>query len=200
MMVNDDLRTKVREELPQIAEISSRQLKDKVVEAWAMALAGSSFNAIAEIPASSQPGRPELIGCTQADHIRGVARLAIRLADELMEMFPELPIDRDILVAGAICHDVGKPWEYDPQNQARWQASPGKSGWPSIRHPGYGVHICLTVGLPEQVAHTAGGHSGEGELITRSLENTIVHHADCAFWETLETGGMLSPVEGHPKS
>ena len=159
-----------------------------------MALANSSFEAIADIPSSSNPGKPKLTGHTQADHIRGVARLAILLADELTAMFPELAIDRDILVAGAICHDVGKPWEYGPGNQARWQASPGKVGWPSIRHPGYGVHICLTVGLPEAVAHTAGGHSAEGELIKRSLENTVLHHADYAFWEALEAGGMLSPA------
>lgn len=194
MTVTDDLRARVGEELPQIAEIGSAGLRAKVVEAWAMALAGSSFNAIADIPGSSQPGRPVLTGYTQADHIRGVSRLAIRLADELTDMFPELPIDRDILVAGAICHDVGKPWEYDPENQARWQATPETTGWPSIRHPGYGVHICLTVGLPEPVAHMAGGHSGEGELVKRSLENTILHHADYAFWATLEAGGMLTAV------
>ena len=191
MTATDELRTRVREELPQIGEIGSQALQRKVVEAWAMALAGSSFNSIADIPASSQPGRPELTGYTQADHIRGVARLAIRLAEELTAMFPELSIDRDILVAGAICHDVGKPWEYDPRNQARWQASPATTGWPSIRHPAYGVYICLTAGLPEAVAHMAGGHSGEGELVRRSLENTVLHHADYAFWSTLEAGGML---------
>ena len=55
----------------------------------------------------------------------------------------------------------------------------------------YGVHLALTVGLPEAVAHTAGAHSGEGELITRSLENTIVHQADYAYWHILERAGLL---------
>jgi hypothetical protein len=53
------------------------------------------------------------------------------------------------------------------------------------------VHLALTVGLPEAVAHTAGAHSGEGELIVRSLENTIVHHADHAFWQILARAGRL---------
>jgi hypothetical protein len=53
------------------------------------------------------------------------------------------------------------------------------------------VHLCLTVGLPEGVAHIAGGHSGEGELIQRSLEATIVHHADYAFWHVLAAGGLM---------
>jgi hypothetical protein len=55
----------------------------------------------------------------------------------------------------------------------------------------YGAHIALTVGLPEVVAHTAGGHSAEGENVLRSLEATIVHYADRAFWRVLARAGML---------
>ena len=191
MSITNEQRARVRRELPQVAEIVDPELREKVVEAWAVALDRSSFNAIAEIPASGNPGMPTLIGGTQADHVRGVTQLAMLLGDELQRQFPALPLDRDLLVAGALCHDVGKPWEFDPENQARWQASPRKAGRPSIRHPAYGVHICLTVGLPEEVAHMAGAHSGEGELVERSLENTIVHHADYAFWRTAEAGGLL---------
>ena len=191
MSITHEQREHVRHELPQVAEIVDLELREKVVEAWAVALAGSSFNAIAEIPASGNPGMPTLIDGTQADHIRGVTQLAMLLGDEMQRQFPELHVDRDLLIAGALCHDVGKPWEFDPVNQARWQAAPGKAGRPSIRHPAYGVHICLTVGLPEAVAHMAGAHSGEGELIERSLENTIVHHADYAFWRVAGAGGLL---------
>jgi putative nucleotidyltransferase with HDIG domain len=191
MLVADALRAKVREELPEVEAIADSALREKVVEAWAMALAGSSFGAISEIRPSGNPDTPPLKRGTQTDHIRGVARLAMKLADELTLMFPELNVDRDLLIAGALCHDVGKPWEFDPANQARWKSAPRAAGWPSIRHPGYGVYICLTVGLPEEVAHIAGGHSGEGELITRSLENTIVHHADYSFWRILDAGGLL---------
>ena len=94
-------------------------------------------------------------------------------------------IDRDLLIACALCHDVGKPFEFSPSNQARWKANPAASGFPAIRHPAYGVHLALTVGLPEAVAHAAGCHSGEGELVVRGLENTIVHNADRAFWSNL---------------
>ena len=194
MSNTDGQRARIRKELPQIAEIADAKLRDLVVEAWAVALAGSSFDAIADIPPSGNPGTPKLVDGTQADHICGVTRLAILLADDLQQQFPALTIDRDLLVAGALCHDVGKPWEFDPVNQARWNASPGKTGRPSIRHPAYGVHICLTVGLPEAVAHMAGAHSGEGELVERSLENTIVHHADYAFWEAAKAGGLLTDL------
>ena len=36
-------------------------------------------------------------------------------------------------------------------------------------------------------------HSGDGELLVRSLENTIIHHADYAFWGIARAGGLLEP-------
>ena len=105
--------------------------------------------------------------------------------------FPELSIDRDLLIACGLCHDVGKPYEFDPLNQERWRSDPGATGFPAIRHTQFGTHVCLTVGLPEEVCHAAGCHSGEGELVRRSLHVTIVHHADYAFWGALRAGGQL---------
>ena len=80
-----------------------------------------------------------------------------------------------------------------PANRKRWKANQKQFGRPSIRHPAFGAHICLTVGLPEEVAHIAMAHSGEGELLVRSLECMIVHQADYTFWYTLLAGGQLKP-------
>jgi hypothetical protein len=55
------------------------------------------------------------------------------------------------------------------------------------------VHLCLTAGLPEEVAHIAGAHSGEGELLIRSLECTIVHLADIGYWTMALAGGLIRP-------
>ena len=133
--VTDALRQRIRAELPEVEEITDAALRDQVVEAWAWAIAASSFQAIGDIKPSGNPDTPPLKSGTQADHMRGVTRLAMRIADELTDMFPDLPVNRDILIAGALCHDVGKPWEFDPENQARWKKSPKRVGFPSIRHP-----------------------------------------------------------------
>lgn len=194
----DELRARVCEELPEVEEIENADLRSKVVEAWALALARSSYGAIAEIEPSGNPGVMTLKRGTQIDHIRGVTRIAMRVADELQAMFPEIGINRDILIAGALCHDVGKPWEFDPENRKRWEAQPRAAGLPSVRHPAYGAHICFTVGLPEEVAHCAAAHSGEGELLNRSLENTIVHHADYTFWGVLQAGDIIVPESVPP--
>ncbi|MFC0384452.1 HD domain-containing protein [Muricoccus vinaceus] len=187
------LRERMREELPEVGQIRDEGLRDKVLDVWALAIARSSYNSIRDMPPAGNPGSMLLIRGDQTDHIRGVTRLAVSIADEMAASNPDLPIDRDIVVAGGLCHDVGKPWEFDPENRRRWEASPRGAGLPSLRHPAYGAHLCLTVGLPEEVAHIAGYHSGEGELLVRSLENTIVHTADIGYWSIMLAGGLITP-------
>ena len=190
----------MREELPEFAQISDQEMQAKAVEAWAYALAHSSFTSIREIPPAGNPDYNEARRGYETDHLRGVTRLAIGIAREMGAAYPEaLAIDMDVIVAGGLVHDVGKAWEFDPVNRARWKASQKQFGRPSIRHPAYGAHICLTVGLPEEIAHIAMAHSGEGELLVRSLECMIVHQADYTFWNTLLAGGQLSPRRSRPR-
>jgi putative nucleotidyltransferase with HDIG domain len=189
--VTDTLRRQIEAELPEIAEIRDRDLRVRCVEVWAVAIANSSYSSIRQLPPSGNPGRMVLKRGDQTDHIRGVTRLAIAIADEFTASNPDMAIDRDIVVAGGICHDVGKPWEYDPDNRRRWEGDPRKAGLPSLRHSTYGAHLCLLVELPEAVAHIASGHSGEGELLVRSLENTIVHMADIGYWSTMLAAGLI---------
>ncbi len=187
----EELRQGVVESLPEVNEIKDEGLRGLVIEAWAFALSQSEFTSIDQIRGSGVPDSPALKDGTQAEHLRGVARMAHGLADGLEEVHGDIGIDRDLLWACALCHDVGKPFEFSLKNQARWKADVGAVGFPSIRHSVYGVHVALTVGLPEAVAHTAGAHSAEGELIQRSLENTLVNSADHAYWAAMERAGQL---------
>ena len=191
--VTDAHRRQVREELPEVALIGDRGLQEKVVEAWAYALVNSSFKSIRDIPPAGNPDVNEAKRGDQTDHLRGVTRLAIGIAKEMASAYPELAIDTDVIIAGGLVHDVGKAWEFDPANRDRWKRSQKRFGRPSVRHPAYGAHICLSVGLPEEIAHIAMAHSGEGELLVRSLECMIVHQADYTFWNTLLAGGLLKP-------
>jgi putative nucleotidyltransferase with HDIG domain len=192
------LRDGVRTSLPELAEIQDTDLRDKVVEAWAMALAESEFARIDDIPPTGVPGSPAMLRGTQADHMRGVARMAIALADGLEQVLGPLGVDRDELIAAALCHDVGKPFEFSPRNLERWRANPAAAGNPSIRHPVYGVHLALLAGLPESVVHVVGAHSmlAEGSFVVPSLANVIVQYADIAFWKILERAGLLE--QQHP--
>src|SRR5262249_2108954 len=155
----------VRASLPEVDQIGDTHLREQVIDAWALSLSRSEFERIEDIPASGNPGSPAMTRGTQADHIRGVTRLAVAIADTMEAQVGPLGIDRDLLIAAALCHDVGKPFEFSFENQERWQGDPRVAGYPALRHTLYGVHIALTVGLPEAVAHVAGTHSAEGQFI-----------------------------------
>jgi len=193
--ITEPMRQAVLEEMPEIGWIEDIELRTKVLNAWAAALAASGFARLGDLKPSGNYDSMPLRTGTQADHIRSVTRIALAMAQELDQLFPGFKYNRDILIAGGLCHDIGKVWEFDPDNVNRWRADPAAAGMPSIRHPGYGVHICLTLELPETVAHVAGGHSAEGELVQRSLENTIIRWADHSFWKIVEAGGQLDDVD-----
>lgn len=191
--ITDSVRQSVREDFPEIAGIEDATLRDKVVEAWAHALCESSFERARDIPGAGNPGDFELIRGNQTDHIRAVARIALQFVDEFTEYYPEAEIDRDIVLAGAIIHDVGKAFEFDPVNLKRWNDDPSRAGQPSLRHSVFGAHVCLSVGLPEELAHIALGHSREGQHIGLSLECMFVRMADHTWWDLAGAAGLLKP-------
>lgn len=196
--VTDALRRTVVEDLPEIEEIRTDVLRTKAIEAWAFALAHSSFGRISDIEPGGNPGMNVLKRGSQADHLRGVARLALQIADTFIAQRPEVRIDRDVVLTGALCHDVGKPYEFDPVNQARWAEDPSATGQPTLRHTVFGTYVCLAVGLPEEIAHIACAHSLEGQHIGVSSECMIVRHADHAYWSVAGALGLLTPESLRP--
>ena len=130
MATMDELRASVRRSFPELDVIEDADLRDKVVEAWAFALSQTEFTAIEQIRGSGNPTTPRLKQGTQTEHLRGVARIALAMADSLEQVVGPVGINRDLLIACALCHDVGKPFEFSPRNQARWQADPAAVGYP----------------------------------------------------------------------
>jgi len=192
MKIDQTIRQGVIESLPEAKLIGSKELREKLYDAWAMSLGESGFKKIEEIRPSGLPDTPPLKAGTQADHLRSVARLAAAIARELKENFEGFDVSMDEVIAGGLCHDLGKPYEFDTENQRRWKTEPGKTGLPSISHPYHGVYVALCAGLPEEIVHIAAAHAREGEVnMERSLVAEIVHFADQAFWRVLDKGGSL---------
>ena len=192
----EPLRQGVLESLPELELIKDEVLRNKCVDAWALALSETEFESIDEIRGSGNWDTPTMKGPrTQATHLRAVTMMAVGMARALEEVVGPLRIDYDVLLAAGLCHDLGKPFEFSPRNHTRWRERPQTAGWPSVRHPVYGAHIALTVGLPEAVVNAVSGHSREGEFIRRSLETTVVHTADKGFWHIMTIAGEMDSEE-----
>lgn len=189
--ITEETRNGVLEDFPEISQIADENIRKGVVEAWSHALCCSDFERISDIPPDGNPGAPVLKSGTQADHVRGVFRYAQVIAREFEQTYPQVNIDWAVLLAGAACHDVGKPYEFDPANRKRWALDPAATGQPTFRHSVFGMYICLIAGLPEEIAHIAVGHSFEGNHMGVSAECMIVRQADHGWWHVAGALGLV---------
>ena len=182
--LDPEIRAGVFKTLPQMMEIQNEELREKVADAWAFSLQINGYKHIEDMPGSGMPEASSL--GDQSMHIRAVGYNAVSLYENLCKAYErDMGLDRDMLIACALLHDVGKPYEYNPENRARWAANYKFTGAPSARHPAYGTYIAITCGLPEEVVHVCACHSPEGRFVTRSAYATLVHYADDGSWFSL---------------
>jgi putative nucleotidyltransferase with HDIG domain len=161
---------------PELDWISDAVLREKTAATWQLALEKSVLKAedLGRIPFTLLCG-PDLKVSFMA-HKRCVVQVARDAGAKMNEFFgDDLPVNMDVLISGAILADVGKLLEYelDPDGKA----VQGKYGQ-YLRHPFSGVSLAEECGLPPEVCHIIAAHAHEGDLIKRTTEAYIVHHAD----------------------
>jgi len=159
---------------PEIEWIEDRDLREKVLATWVRAFELSPLTPedLNRIPFTLLiPGCP----VTFMEHKRCVVHVARRSAESMQEFFgSNLPIHMDTVIAGAILADVGKLLEYEKVEGSARQSKRGEA----LRHPFTGVALAMMCGVPDAVCHIISAHAGEGDLVKRSTEAYIVHHAD----------------------
>ena len=159
---------------PEIQWISDSKLREQVTEAWIKALERSPLKPddLNQIPFTLLvPNCP----ITFMEHKRCVVHIARKAAESMTEfMGNALPIDLDTVIAGAILADVGKLLEYEKVNGKACQSKRGEM----LRHPFTGVALAMQCGVPDAVCHIIAAHAAEGDLVKRTTEAYIVHHAD----------------------
>lgn len=117
------------------------------------------------------------------EHTRAVTLSCVGVADAFEKVYGEKnAVNRDYLIAGALIHDVGKLLEYTMVDGKTVKSEYGAL----LRHPFSGVVLAALQGVPLEVLHMIAGHAREGDLVQRSREAIIVHHADFTNFETLK--------------
>lgn len=192
MISQAKIRENVIAALPEAKDIKDKDLREKVYDAWTLSLSQNGYERIEDLPGSGLVGLPAIKNGTQVEHLRGVARLALALAKEMKAMFPDFNVNFDEVIAAGLCHDLGKPYEYNPKNRKKWEENPALYGFPPFRHPIYGAHIALSVGMPETVAHAIGAHSKEGSHLTRSILGALIRYGDVVFWGLTDKALLLT--------
>jgi putative nucleotidyltransferase with HDIG domain len=170
----DSLSQAVEKLWPELEWITDRGLRGKVAATWVRAFELSPLTPedLDHIPFTLLvPECP----ATFMEHKRCVVHVARRSAEAMIEFLGRtLKIDLDTVIAGAILADVGKLLEYEMVDGKARQSQRGEF----LRHPFTGVALAMGCGVPEAVCHIIAAHAAEGDLLKRTTEAIIVHHAD----------------------
>lgn len=166
---------------PELMWIQDIDLREKTAKTWELALQKSVISAddLQKIPFTLLAG-PDLKVSFMA-HKRCVVHVARDAGNKMNEFFKDdLPVNMDVLIAGAILADVGKLLEYELDADGKsFQGKYGKY----LRHPFSGVSLAEQCGVPAEVCHIIAAHAGEGDLVKRTVEACVVHHADFMTFE-----------------
>jgi len=169
------VREIVKQLWPEIDWIEDCQLREQVTQTWIRALERSPLKPedLNQIPFTLLVANCPI---TFMEHKRCVVHIARDSARAMQKfMGRSLPVDIDTVIAGAILADVGKLLEYElgPDGKSR-QSERGEA----LRHPFTGVALAMECGVSDAVCHVIAAHAAEGDLVKRTTEAFIVHHAD----------------------
>jgi putative nucleotidyltransferase with HDIG domain len=186
-VIMEPINKEVLELWPEIQWIGNADLRQKTARVWEKALERSVLSGedLKRIPFTLLCG-PDL-KVSFMEHKRAVVHIARESGNKINEFFgKELPVDMDVLISGAILADVGKLLEYElDENGKAVQGPYGKL----LRHPFSGVSLAESCGIPPEVCHIIAAHAGEGDMVRRSTEAYIVHHADFMTFLPFKTKG-----------
>ncbi|MFC2078462.1 HD domain-containing protein [Candidatus Bipolaricaulota bacterium] len=176
------MREKLIQILPEIEWIKDADLREKVVATWIDGLerGGWTPDDVARMPFTLA----KKVSASFAQHVRSVTRICAAVSDTFDEIYDgvDLKLDRDMLVAGALLHDVGKLVEMEEVDGAFRKSADGKL----VRHAFSGVALADAHGLPAAVQHIIGTHSKEGDPFKRIPESIICHFADFMNFDPIE--------------
>ena len=158
------------EVFPSLDSIADDELRDGVREAWLTAITENDIDSLESVPWFPPAQRDlDLTDETLAAHVRDVTAGASALAEMLID-HRDADVAMDVVLAGALVHDVSKCYEFDGMDDT----SIGRL----LGHPHYGVHVVMRAGLPVEVAHIVLSHTSRTAVEPATLEAEIIRRAD----------------------
>ena len=160
----------IAELFPNLMDIKCEDLRQKVAAVWNEAITtgcggkGWTFDELRAVKFTLLAGD---IDMTFIAHLNSCVRQCIAIADVLESAFAcDIPIDRDILIAGALLADCGKPLEFDKDENGN--VIKGTFG-EALRHP----FSCVAMARIPMKAKRSNEASSRSSSITRTSWTSI---------------------------
>jgi putative nucleotidyltransferase with HDIG domain len=188
--MEEEMGKELESMLPEILWIQDDKLRNAVKNAYADALSSAGWN---QEDMEKIPFTLLISNCpvSYLAHVRAVTRMCHAVWKEFKETYREkdVPVlDYDLLITGALLHDVGKLVEYAKTADGKYAKS---AIGQDLRHPFSGTVIAMRNGIPSKIAHTIAYHAKEGDETLRSPEAVIINKVDMLNFEIIKTHRVI---------
>jgi 3'-5' exoribonuclease len=152
----------------ELRAIAVDKISDASLSALVLQILDDNREALLSLPAATRNHHNYYAG--YLEHVLSVTRTALYLAEKYDDYYPDMqpPLDRGLVAAGAILHDIGKLREIEWQPEGAAYTAAGRL----VGHILQGRDI-----VREAAAH----HPLEGDLLLR-LEHIIIAHQRLPEW------------------
>jgi len=175
-------RDEVLEVIPEFELISDDELREKAIGIWAeqLSIYGWKASDLEEIPFTTLiKDNPVSL----AIHMRTLAKQCDVCVDLINKDYGDtLKINKDVLIAGALLHDIGKIGGTEKSENSFRESQREKL----LHHSFSGVGILMSAGIMDEVVHAVALHSRDGEGRRATPEAVLLHHIDFMNYEALK--------------
>jgi 3'-5' exoribonuclease len=152
-----------------LVELAGKEIEDGGLRKLALTLLERYAEPLQRVPATLNKFHPFAGGLIE--HTLSVTRSCLLLADKYRAEYPDLhpPLNRDLIVAGAILHDIGRAVEYTSDLVSAQPTTPGRL---------FG-HLFLGRDLVRDAARELGDVNPE---LVQLLEHLVISHLNLPEW------------------
>ena len=158
----------IRGLFPEVNELQQRLLASQVVQIWDEMWKESNWARIEDCPKGADVSEYKLV-----PHVRSVAQGCMAMARSVTANY-QIPVQHDVLLAGALLHDASKLVEEDPAGSASKKTQLGKL----IQHGAYTAHKALGLGMLLEIVHLIISHTRQSGMLPKTVEAIILHYVD----------------------
>ena len=171
---------------PAFLEIKDEELREKSVTAMKLAMEKGGWNEenVVKCPVTLNWEKCDV---SWVEHVNDVADLCLAEFEVLEKYYKRhsVPFSRDLVIAGALLHDIGKLTEFVPTEDGG--AAHGDN-YELMRHPLSGALIASQAELPDEIVHLIAVHSFEGDRSYQTPESSFVRSIDIFAFNNAVTG------------
>lgn len=165
---------------PAFLEIQEEGLRDKALQAMRLAMEQGGWNAqnIGLCPVTLNWKDCDV---SWVEHVTDVTQVCLLQYHALEKYYRRhgVAFSRDLVVCGALLHDIGKLTEFVPQGDRAVHSA----DYLLLRHPLSGAILAAQAQLPASVIHLIATHSFEGDRSWQTAESAFVRATDLFVFE-----------------